>query len=104
MLYLSSSSCLTLPLPYIIYPYLDLVINLVVILSSLIISLHRRLLYENINDTPIYSLGKMLHWYILCACGIVHDSKILMFLSNCVKICLAFLGVIARTDILIMFI
>ena len=98
-----SSSCVPLPLPYfIVYPYSDLVVNLVVILSGLIISLHRRLPYENINDTPVYSLGKMLHPYIMCACGMIHDQEILLLLNNCAKICSVFLGVVARTCILIM--
>ena len=45
----------------------------------------------------------MLHRYILCACGIVHDSEISIFHSNCAKICSTFLGAVARIGILIMF-
>ena len=87
----------------ITYTYSNLNINSVVILPSLIISLHRRLPCGNINDTLIYSLGKILHRYILCACGMIHDSRILLLLSNCTKICSAFLGAVARTGILIMY-
>jgi hypothetical protein len=59
----------------IIYPCSDLNINFVVILPSLILFLHRRLPCENINGTSVYSLGKILHRYIRCACRIVLDSK-----------------------------
>ena len=59
----------------ITYPYSDLNINLVVILPSLIISLHCRLPCGIINDTLVYPLSKMLHRYILCASEIVHDSE-----------------------------
>jgi len=87
----------------ITYPCSDLNINSVAVPPNLIISLHRRLPCGNINDTPVYSRGKMLHWYILCAYGIVHDSEILMFLSNCAKICSSFLGAVTRIGILIMY-
>ena len=87
----------------IIYPGPELDVNSIVILPSLIISLLRCLPCGNINDTPVYSLGKMLHQYILCAYEIVHDSKYSCSLVIVLRYVQHFLGAITRIDILVMF-